>query len=201
MPSTMPPKKPGDQRDDGRQEAADQRGRRPGDEQGVAAAVEHARGDVAALVVGAQEVVVDVPRRPDRRHAEPEAAGALDHDGRGLAVDDRRAVDRRLERVRVRDAVGVPPRQQARAPRSRRSPRGRRARSGCAAGAGRPAPTGCGRRRGPVWPTSPIATALRHPVARPRRLLDPHLVHERVELRAPDVVADALRRRSRSGAG
>ena len=46
------------------------------DEQGVAAAVEHPRGDVAALVVGAQEVVVDVPGRPDRRHAEAEAAGA-----------------------------------------------------------------------------------------------------------------------------
>ena len=122
------------------------------DDQRVAAAVEHPRRDVAALVVGAQEVVVDVPRRPDRRHAETEAARALDHDRRTLAVDDRRAVDRRHERVRVRDAVRrtSPPR--GTRPRSRRSRRARRARCGCAAGAGLPAPRGCGRRRGPVGP-------------------------------------------------
>ena len=76
MSSTMPPKKPAMSAmmvARKQQIAADDRG----DDQGVAAAVEHARSDVAALVVGAQEVVVDVPRRPDRRHAEPEAAGAL----------------------------------------------------------------------------------------------------------------------------
>ena len=57
---------------------------------------------------------MDIPGRADRRHAEAEAAGALDHHGLLLAVDQRRAVDRRLERVRVRDGVRVPPRREAR---------------------------------------------------------------------------------------
>ena len=67
-----------EEREERRQEAADHR-RGDADEQRVAAAVEQAGRDVAALVVGAQEVMVDVPGRPDRRHAEPEAAGALHH--------------------------------------------------------------------------------------------------------------------------
>ena len=79
MPSTRPPKKPAmsamivARKQQISAEAVPMMQR-------VAAAVEQARRDVAALVVGAEEVVVDVPRRPDRRHAEAEAARALDHD-------------------------------------------------------------------------------------------------------------------------
>ena len=62
----------GDDADQHSEEARDQRGGRS-DQERVAAAVEQAGGDVAALLVGAEEVVVDVPRRADRRDAEPEA--------------------------------------------------------------------------------------------------------------------------------
>ena len=185
----------GDERDDRREEAAERR-RDRADEQRVAAAVEQARGDVAALVVGAQEVVVDVPGRPDRRDAEAEAAGALHHHRLLLAVDQRRAVD-------ASSRTGACARRGARTSRAARhddhdhdEARERDERDPVAQQArGARAPMGCGRRRGPAWPTSPAASDLRHPrVARTsRHLLDPDLVHEHVELRAPDVVADALR--------
>ena len=92
---------------DGRSEQARQQRGGDADEQRVAAAVEQARGHVAALVVGAEEVVLGIPGRPDRRHAEPKPLGLLLHHRNRLAVDDGRAVEVRAERIRVCDVLGV----------------------------------------------------------------------------------------------
>ena len=47
------------------------------DQQRVAPAVEQPRRHVASLVVGAEEVVVRIPGRPDRSRAEAEPSGRL----------------------------------------------------------------------------------------------------------------------------
>ena len=102
----------GDHRDDRREDAADQ-GRDGRDHERVPAAVEQARHHVAALGVRPEEVVVEVPRRADRRGADAERAAALLQDRHALAVHDRRAVDVRAERVGVRDVVRVERRREA----------------------------------------------------------------------------------------
>ena len=134
-----------DDRDHGREHAGQERGR-DADHQRVAATVEQPGRDVAALGVGAEEVVGRIPRRPDRGHAEPEPAGGLLHHRHRLPVHDRRAVEVRAERIGVGDVVRVDRRGEADEHDQHEDAEQRPARSGCAAaGAGR-APTD--RRRG-----------------------------------------------------
>ena len=166
------------------------------DQQGVAAAVEQPRGDVAALAVGAQEVIADVPGRPDRRHAEPEPAGGLDHHGDCLAVDDRRAVDLRGERVGVRDVFGVDGGRRGTRATITTKPAERDERGPvAAAGGARASAQG-------LRPTTRAAGPRRRPPRRPQPLRSrPGPVHywtqawstSHVVLRTEDVVPDALR--------
>ena len=111
-PSTAPPKKPA-----ARPISVPNRqvrsAARDADQQRVAAAVQQAGRDVAALVVGAEEVVLRIPRRADRRHAEPEPSRFRLHHRHGLAVHDRRSVEIRAEGVRVCDVVRVERRREA----------------------------------------------------------------------------------------
>ena len=90
-------------RDDGRADADLERG---------APAVENARGHVAPLVVGAEEVVA-VPGRPDRHLAELELAAARLQDWDLFAVDQRRSRQVRHERVGLRDVLRVVRRREA----------------------------------------------------------------------------------------
>ena len=78
-PSTMPPKKPRDKAEDRRDQAGDQCRRGP-DQQGVPSAVEQARHDVTTLVVDPEEVVVEIPGRPDRGNPEAEPGRRVLHD-------------------------------------------------------------------------------------------------------------------------
>ena len=146
MPSSQPPKKPATMPIDRCEEAGDERGR-GADQQRVASAVEQPRGDVAALVVGAEEVVGRIPGRPDRRRRRgpsPVVLGGIT--GTRLPVHDRRPVEVRLERIGVRDVVRVERRREAREDDERRARRASPSRSGCGAGAGAPAPRGSRRR-------------------------------------------------------
>ena len=176
------------------------------DQERVAPAVEEARGDVAALVVGAEQVVRRVPGRPDRRHAEPEPARLLLHHGRRvLPLHDRRAVEVRAERIGVRDVVRVERRREAEQRRSATSTPSiaiaTRLRSSAAPASAHGARADGGSRASSAAPR-PRALSLigressgGRARARPhaRLLLDPRLVDEPVELLAEGEVADALR--------
>ena len=96
---------PGHQADDDGDEAADQRRADPDLERG-AAAVEHAGGDVAALLVGAEEVV-SLPGGADGRLPERERAAALLEHIHPFAVDHGARGETRGERIGVRDVAGV----------------------------------------------------------------------------------------------
>ncbi len=70
-----------------------------GDEQRIEPAIEEARHDVPALVVGAQEVVAEFPGGADWRVAQAQAFGRLLHDRHVFAVDLDDGIKRRPEGV------------------------------------------------------------------------------------------------------
>ena len=150
--------------------------------------------------------MVRIPRRPDRRDAEAEAAGRpAASPARVLPFDDRRAVEVRRERVGVRDV-----RRRRAAPRGRattisdedaehrhRDPVAPQPAAGERPGARprrarRRRPRGRLARERSLTGSGPSGGRAR---ARPPRtsLLDPRLVDEPVELLAEREVADALR--------
>ena len=92
----------GDKAEQRRQGQADH-GRRAGDQQRVAAAIEQPGHDVAALVVGAEQIGAETPGRPDRRGAEAEALGRGLHHRLRLAVDHDLAVEVGAERIGAGD--------------------------------------------------------------------------------------------------
>ena len=92
--------------------AAD-RGRREADQEADASAVEESCEDVTTLVVRAQEVVGEVPRRTDRRDAQSEALRIGLQDADGPAAESDASLEVGREGVDVRDEVGVHRGQQA----------------------------------------------------------------------------------------
>ena len=111
-----PPKKPAARPDDRRETQADH-GRGAGDQQRVAPAIEQPRHDVAALVVGAEEIGAEIPGRPDGRVAEAQPFGRLLHHRHLLAIDDDDGVEGGAERVDA-GIGGIDRRQQAQRRRS-----------------------------------------------------------------------------------
>ena len=101
-----------EQRDHRCEEAADD-GRSDPDHERVAPAVEHPRGHVASVLIGAEEVVGRIPGGPDRRLAQMQKAAALLHHRHRLAVHDRVPVQVVLERVHVGDVARVERRREA----------------------------------------------------------------------------------------
>ena len=79
-----------------------------------AATVEESGEDVASQFIGAQEVLREVPRRSDRRHAESEALGIGLHHAAVVIANLDAALEIRGERVVVGDVVRVDRRQQRR---------------------------------------------------------------------------------------
>ena len=100
--SVMPPKKPATRPTAGGQHETDHGGG-AGDQQRIAPAIEQPGHDVAALIVGAEEIGSDLPGRADRRMAKtkPSVDGSMT--GTLLAVDHDLAVQVGAERIGVRE--------------------------------------------------------------------------------------------------
>ena len=124
-------------------QARDQRGGES-DQQRVAPAVEEPRRDVAALVVGTEEVVVRIPGRPDRRRRRGRARRSTPAIDRHPSCRSRSSCpfEVRAERIGVRDVVRVEGCREAGEHDRRRTRRASPSRPCCGTAGGARAPTG-----------------------------------------------------------
>ena len=179
-PVEQPPKKPATSPISGREQQADQRGG-DADQQRVAAAVEQPRRDVAALVVGAEEVVPD--RQVGPIGVKPSPSPSVSAASPATVLPSTIVVPSRLERERigVRDVVGVERRQRGRratisrtaAERRHRGPVAQRAaRRRCAHGLA-PGDAVAAPRRPRAGARPPVVARTRARAAAPATSLDP----------------------------